>query len=407
MSTPRVVYLVSRFPQASETFIVRELDALAATTPYTFGLRSLFPVGDSAVHDIARKWVLQLRRPSVVEAALGLGWAAARSPVILAFVIATVAKEYFRRPGRLARSLITVALACAHARELKRSEVPVHLHAHYATYPALAAWVCHKLLRVGYSFTAHAHDIYMDQAMLATKIADADFVVTISEFNRRFLDRFAAPGSAVSVVHCGIDVDKYSYREREIPPEGPLRALCVASLAEKKGHEVLFRALALGGPGVDRMQLDLIGSGPLREDLGRLADELGISDRIVFHGSRNETYVSDALAAADMFVLPSVIAGDGQMEGLPVSLMEALACGLPAVSTSLSGIPEIIIDGETGLLAAPGNAQSLRDALESTIGNPAAAKQYARAGRKLVEQQFGLAAATAAMSQLFKEHLPA
>lgn len=404
VSTLRIDYLVSRFPQASETFIVRELDALASTTPYTFGLRSLFPVPDSAVHDIARKWVLQLRRPSVADALLGLGWAMARSPGVLASVIATVTREYLKRPSRLARSLTTVALACAHAKELQRSEVPVHLHAHYATYPALAAWVCHRLLGVGYSFTAHAHDLYIDQSMLAIKIADADFVVTISEFNRRFLDRFATPGSDVSVVHCGIDLDKYPYREREMPTEGPIRTLCVASLAEKKGHEVLFRALAIGGRGVDRIQLDLIGSGPLREDLGRLADELGISDRISFHGSRTETYVRDALAGSDMFVLPSVIAADGQMEGLPVSLMEALACGLPAVSTALSGIPEIIIDGETGLLTAPGNAQSLRDALESIVENPSAAKQYARAGRKLVEQQFDIDSATASLSQLFERH---
>lgn len=406
MSTPRIVYLVSRFPQPSETFIVRELDSLALKTPYTFGLRSLFPVHDSAVHDIARKWVLQLRRPSAAEALLGLVWATARSPRVLASVIATVTREYFTRPSRLVRSLTTVALACAHARELQRSDVPVHIHAHYATYPTLAAWVCHRLLGVGYSFTAHAHDLYIDQSMLSIKIADADFVVTISEYNRRFLDDFAPPGAEVSVIHCGIDVDKYPYREREMPADGPVRALCVAYLGEKKGHQVLFRALALGGPEVDRIQLDLIGSGPLRDSLGQLANELGINDRITFHGSRTETDVRDALAAADMFILPSVVAADGQMEGLPVSLMEALACGLPAVSTALSGIPEIIIDGETGLLAVPGDAESLRDALASVIRNPSAARQYAQAGRQLVEQQFDLDTATAELCQLFEKHTP-
>ncbi|KUI21253.1 colanic acid biosynthesis glycosyltransferase WcaL [Mycobacterium lehmannii] len=404
MSAARIDYLVSRFPQPSETFIVRELDALASSMPYTFGLRSLFPAHASAVHDIARKWVPQLRRPSAAEALLGLGWATARNPRVLASVIATVTREYVAHPSRLARALVTVALACAHARELQRSKVAVHLHAHYATYPALAAWVCHRLLGVGYSFTAHAHDLYIDQSMLAIKIAEADFAVTISEYNRRFLDRFASPGTAVTVVHCGIDLDKYPFRERAMPAEGPIRALCVATLGEKKGHQVLFRALAIGGPGVDRIQLDLIGSGPLRDCLGRLADELGINDRITFHGSRTETEVRDALAVADMFILPSVIAADGQMEGLPVSLMEALACGLPSVSTALSGIPEIVLDRETGLLAIPGDAQSLRDAMESIIGNPSAAKQYARAGRKLVEQQFDIHTATAALSQLFEQH---
>ncbi len=406
MSTPRIVYLVSRFPQTSETFIVRELDSVASQTQYAFGLRSLFPAHDSAVHDIARKWVPQLRRPTATQASVGLGWATVRNPMVLASVIATVTKEYAKRPNLLARSLITVALACAHARELARSDVPVHLHAHYATYPALAAWVCRRLLGIGYSFTAHAHDLYVDQGMLPVKVADADFVVTISEFNRRLLQRVAPAGVAIHLVHCGIDVQAYLYRKREMPAAGPVRALCVASLQEYKGHAVLFRALAMGGPGVDRIQLDLIGDGPLRQSLGRLADDLGIGDRVSFHGSRTETYVRNALAAADMFVLPSVVAADGQMEGLPVALMEALACGLPAVATALSGIPEIIVDGETGLLAAPGDARSLCDALDRLIEEPSSAARYARAGRELVEQQFDIAVSTSLLAQLFERYFP-
>jgi glycosyltransferase involved in cell wall biosynthesis len=175
----------------------------------------------------------------------------------------------------------------------------------------------------------------------------------------------------------------------------------VASLQEYKGHEVLLRALSLGGPGVDRIELDLIGNGPLKNELQSLATELGLASRVRFHGGQSEAVVKQALADADLFVLPSIIAADGQMEGLPVALMEALASGTPTVSTSLSGIPELVMPERTGLLAHPADAQSLRDTLERLISSGSALGEYARAGRDLVERDFDITASTAAMRALF------
>lgn len=390
MTRTDVVYLVSRFPVTSETFIVREIDALDRTGDFDLELRSLFPSPDKPVHEISRRWNTRLIRPSPTAALAGFGWAVLSRPRQLAAVLAQVVCGYRRHPPVLLRALVTVVIACAHARQLAGRPHSPHMHAHYATYPALAAWVCRRLAGVTYSFTVHAHDLYVDTSMLDRKIADACFVVTISQYNRELLERNNSGHTPIHVVHAGIDTSAYRYRPRAIPAQGPVRALTVASLQAYKGHAVLLEALALGGPAVDRITVDLIGDGVLREHLERLADRLGLQSRVRFLGSRSEDEVRVALDEADLFVLPSVVAANGQMEGLPVVLMEALACGVPTVSTALSGIPEIVVDGVTGLLAVPSDPVSLNITLAAMVERGDSAIGFAEAGRMLVTREFDL-----------------
>ncbi|CAM3983130.1 glycosyltransferase [Smaragdicoccus niigatensis] len=385
-----VEYLVSRFPRTSETFIVRELDALARRPGTEVGVRSLFSSPDTKVHDIAKPWVPKLKRPSQAQAFRGFLWALGTHPVALVRVLVLVVAGHLRNPGLLARALVTVLLACAHAKDLRDRSGNTRIHAHYATYPALAAWVCKQLIGIPYSFTAHAHDLYVDRSMLATKVDEADLVVTISQFNRKLIaESCPNTDTAVDVIHCGIDTSRYDFRPRAAAASGTIRVLTVASLQEYKGHSVLLRALALGGPVMDRIELELIGGGELLDELTALAAELGLADRVNFRGSCTEDEVRAALAGCDLFVLPSIVASDGQMEGLPVALMEALACGAPTVSTRLSGIPELVIDGVTGFLAEPGDPVGLRDAMTSAV-TAAGAEQRSGAGRKLVEDEFEL-----------------
>ena len=396
-----IVYLVSRFPVTSETFILREIEALQTMDCFDIELRSLFPAPDQPVHRAAFDWTRRLVRPSAAAGAAGFGWAAATRPRRLARVLRQVISGYRHSPNLLARAMITVLLACAHARGLAARRPAPHIHAHYATYPALAAWVCHELIGTSYSFTAHAHDLYVDTSMLDRKVTDARFVVTISEYNRALLRRIAGDATPIEVIHAGIDVAAYPFRPRRIPADGAVRALTVASLQEYKGHAVLLHALARGGPGVDRITLDLIGDGVLRPDLEMLTAELGLGHRVRFLGSRSQDEVRAALDEADLFVLPSVVAADGQMEGLPVALMEALACGVPTVSTALSGIPEIIVDNVTGLLAVPGDPVSLNTAL--TAITQADTERFGIAGRELVSRDFDLHRTIDALAELLRQ----
>jgi glycosyltransferase involved in cell wall biosynthesis len=206
----------------------------------------------------------------------------------------------------------------------------------------------------------------------------------------------------VHVVHCGIDPGAYRYRGDRLPADGPVHAVCVASLQEYKGHAVLLRALA----GADGLRVELVGTGELRGELERLAADLRVEDRVTFTGGLTEDGVVRLLEGAELFVLPSVVAASGQMDGLPVALMESLACGIPTVSTRLSGIPEIVRDGETGVLAQPGDADDLRAAIERTLSDPAAAEMRARAGRTLVEAEFDIRSNAAQLAELFRAGQP-
>lgn len=399
----KVAYVVSRFPHCSETFIVRELDAVSARPGIEVELFALFPARGGTVHPAARAWIDRLHRCAPRATPTALAWWAARRPLRLLSSFALVAWSHRRRPRTLVRALATVPIAAAHARTLRALRVD-HVHAHYATYPALAAWLCWRLTGIGYSFTAHAHDVFVDRSHLARKLRDARFVVAISDYNRELLAGEAAPPAApVHVVHCGIDPAAYVFRPRPLPAAGPVRALCVASLQEYKGHRWLLEALAQSdaGPGLERIRLDLVGEGALRAQLEALAGRLGLTDRVRFLGSLPEEEVARLLAAADLFVLPSVVARDGQMDGVPVALMEALAAGVPVVATRLSGVPELITDGVTGVLVPPADAAGLARALSRVLADPAAAAARAQAGRHVVEAAFDVRDSGRRLARLF------
>jgi colanic acid/amylovoran biosynthesis glycosyltransferase len=399
----RVAYIVSRFPHVSETFIARELDAVSGQAGLELELLTLFPPAESIVHPRAQRWLPSLRRPRVREAAAGIAWWARRRPVRLAASVTIVIGGYARRPALLARALATLPIAAAHARGVQRRGVD-HVHAHYATYPLLAAWLCYRLTGVPYSVTVHAHDIFVDRSFLRRRLADATFIVAVSEYNRRFLARDgSAGGTPVHVVRCGIEPAAYRFSLRSPAAGRPVRALCIASLQEYKGHRVLLEALAGAGRRLASLQLDLVGNGPLRAELAELTRELGLEALVCFLGSLAESAVSEMLVSDDLFVLPSVVARNGQMEGLPVALMEALAAGAPVVATRLSGVPEIVRDGETGLLAEPGSPEDLARALEAVLDEPAAAQARAEAGRRLVEREYDVSRSGARLARLLLE----
>jgi len=395
----RIAYITSRFPSSSETFIARELNHVAAFEDIQVEVHSLFPATETLVHPSAEPWIENVRRPTGHEGLRDLAWWLIRKPLTVAGLFGTVLSRCFRSPGYMARSLVTLPIAASIARRLGESKAD-HVHAHYATYPALAAWACRRLTGVPYSFTVHAHDVYVTQAMLAQKVRDAAFIDAISEYNREFLRDYGGDSETpVHVIHCGIELERYDYRPRRAPASGPIEALCVASLQEHKGQRVLLEAIAAEDDPLARIRLTLVGAGPERPALEAQAEALGITERVEFAGSQPEDEVRRRLSEAHLFVLPSLVARDGQMEGLPVALMESLACGIPTVASNLSGIPEIVRDGETGYLAEPGDAASLRGALERSVSDGV----DAASARLLVEDEFNVSSSASALRRLFLE----
>lgn len=397
----KIAYIVSRFPHISETFIVRELNGVERADGIEIELFSLFPRTDETIHPDAARWVARLHSGSArATIAATTNWLA-RHPSAFLGAFLRVAWAYRRRPRMLWRALVTLTIAGAHARTVQGLRVS-HVHAHFASYPALAAWMCHRLTGLPYSFTAHAHDLYLDRSFLETLVRDAEFAVPISEFNRRLI-RAHVRGAATTrlpLVHCGVDPRRYAFRPRVPPRRGTVRALCVASLEEYKGHRVLFTALARASDPLDRIRLELVGSGSLRADLECAAEELGIAARVRFHGGLTEPSVLAVLKSADLFVLPSVIERSGFMEGIPVALMEAMAVGVPVVASRLSGVPELVRDRETGLLAEQGDPDSLGRAIELTLAEPGAAGRRVIAARRLVEREFDAHTSAGRMAEL-------
>ena len=402
----RIGYVVSRFPALSETFVLRELVEIDRQPGVRCELFSLFPEAVEPVHPAARDWVGRRRRASPGGVVGALAYWAAHRPLRLAAVLLAVIRDYARSPRVLGRALVAVAGALQHARTLRADPVD-HLHAHFATYPALAAWSCSRMVGIRYSFTAHAHDIFVHRLGLRRRIEDAAFCVGISEHNARILrDLAAGRGSQVHVIHCGIAPGLYAMRPRAPRPGEPMRIACVAALKDYKGHRVLLDAigrLARDGRSVD---VDLIGDGPLRGELERQTARLNLVDHVRFLGALTEPEVAAVLDRADAFVLASRIQPDGDTDGIPVALMEAMASGLPVVASDVSGIPELVRHGETGLLAAVDDDAGLADALRSVLRDPDAAIERARAGRALVEERFAVPREAARLLELMRASAP-
>jgi glycosyltransferase involved in cell wall biosynthesis len=380
--------VVSRFPAITETFILDELRELRARGVEVEVLPLLGARGGE-VHAAFR----ELKGRTHYHATLSLELAAAqlhwlrRRPRALLSAWGRALRATAPSRKLLVRAPLVLLKAALLARRAEAMGAG-HVHAHWATHPALAAWTVSALTGIPYSFTAHAHDLYVDRAMLREKVRDAAFVVTISEFNRRFLEEVCGADARgkVHVVRCGVDLREFAPAPRRAPPV-PTFA-CVASLRPYKGHAVLLDAVARLRAGGLAVRVVLVGDGPLRRELeGRIA-RLGIGDAVTLRGALPHEEIPGVLAGATAMVLPSVTQSDGQMEGIPVALMEAMAAGLPVISTSLSGIPELVRDGAGGLLVPERDAAALAAAMARLAADPALAARLGAGARRIVEQEF-------------------
>jgi len=275
------------------------------------------------------------------------------------------------------------------------------IHAHLASPPGNVAMFLSRLTGIPFSFTGHAADLYREPECLDVKLRAARGVVCISEYNLAHYRTLAPELRDARVVHCGVDVDEFAFRPRDAV-HAPLRLLAVGRAAEKKGFRHLLDALALLTERGIPWRCHVVGGGPLLEDLQRQREALGLHE-LELMGAQQQSVVKELLAQADAFVLPCVVARDGDIDGIPVSLMEAMAVGCPVVSTRVSGIPELVIHGETGLLADPEDPAGLADAFARLAGEPDLAARLSRAGREHVAREFNLATETAKLRDYFRE----
>lgn len=280
-----------------------------------------------------------------------------------------------------------------YAAQLLRANGYTQLHAHFIDRAATVALVASRLLKIGYSVTAHATDIYVAPVLLAEKLQEAKFVATCTSYNERHLSQLGIGrfDHKLSCIYHGLDVGNYT-GEHGVNGHASNRplVLAVGQLKEKKGFRFLLESCRqLLDQGYD-LACHIVGEGPERGALESQVEQLALGDVVTLCGPLPHSAVVDKYGQAAIFVLPAVVDAEGGRDGIPNVILEAMAMGLPVVSTRHSGIPEAVQENVTGLLVPPANAPALTEALAHLLDAPHERQRLGENGRKMVVEKFDL-----------------
>ncbi len=403
-----VVYLTKRFPRLSETFILDEIIGLedAGVPLRLYAIAD--PREDLVQPDVARvaSPVTYLRAP---------GGARDRVRVATATVVAH-ARLLARDPRRYLGIVVYIARERRHLSTLTNfaqagrltllveADGARHVHAAFAHGPASVAHFVHLLSDLPYSFSAHAKDIYVSSPdLLARKIRDASFVLTCSSSAHDAMTEVAGTDAAkVLLAPHGVNIERFAPtptpRERD---DANLRVLAVGRLVPKKGYPVLFEAIGQLVAQGRNVTCTVVGAGPERDELERLASRLGIAQHLRLLGALATTAVVALYHEADVFVQASVVMANGDRDGIPNSLLEAMASGVAVVASDVAGIPEVITTA-SGLLVAPGDPAALAEALGRLHDEPELRARLGAAARRHMIDSFDRRSCTQAIAPLFE-----
>jgi glycosyltransferase involved in cell wall biosynthesis len=277
------------------------------------------------------------------------------------------------------------------------------LHAHFASGSSSVARYASGISQIPFSFTAHAKDIYsseVDLQRLRELLQQASVAVTISEANRRYLRRLA-PAARLKRVYNGVDFGQFSLRASRPPAARPL-ILFVGRLVPKKAAGDLVAACALLRDQGFALRCRIVGSGELEPQLRAQVADLRLEGLVEFCGPASQEQVAELhLSEADLFVLPAVIAPDGDRDGVPTTLLEAMARGVPVISTRLPGIDEAVAGQAAGLLVEPGDIGALAQAIRQSLGDPVATQRRIETARRHVERRFDIRKNAAELLEVF------
>jgi len=389
----RVGYVLKVFPRLSETFVINEIRELERQRVAV----SIFSLHAAA--DVPHRLLATLRapitrvdglaEPSDAECRDESAGLRRRFPESAALGDRLLPRKYVKLAVQLARAARVAPVA--------------RLHAHFASRATHVTMLASVLLGVPFGFTAHAKDIYHDEVdpdVLRVKMRAADLVVTVTDYNRRALlsrgDTVPDLERKLVRLYNGIDLSLF----HPAVDRPPCRIVAVGRLVEKKGFPTLVQACSRLHARGTSFTCDVIGSGAQEALLRDMIGRLGLDGVVRLRGGLPLEDVAEEVRRATVVVLPCVVAADGNVDALPTVLLEAMGSGVPVVSSAISGVPEIVVDGETGYLVPPGDEAALADAIERVLQDPGAANRLGLAGRARAERLFDLRANVAKLRDL-------
>jgi glycosyltransferase involved in cell wall biosynthesis len=405
--TPTIGMIVTTWPRLSQTFVLREVLGLEALG---VGLRifSLKVPPDEPVHaDVSRV------RATVTYLAFRRSW----KPILAANLRLArgMRGRYFRawilglhniRYGNVLHVLKQL-LRAGYVADILRREPVQRIHAHFATAPASVAMFTSELTGIPYTIAVHANDIFVKARgrLMNAKIERAEAVVANNEYNRRYLlSRFGAKsGAKFGCVYNGLDLSQFQFHRPRAGDPGPPLILSVGRMVEKKGFADLLLALRILRDQGREFQAEIIGSGPLKEEIQGKVKQLHLEDCVRLLGARHQEFVRSAYQRATLFVLACVVTSNGDRDGIPNVLYEAMASGTPVISTPIAAIPELINSGHNGLLVSPRNPAMLADAIDRLLLAPELRDRLAQSARQTIEARFTIDRTARELFELFRK----
>lgn len=408
--TPRLAYIIGTYPRLTTTFIDREIRSLRERG-VTLRIISIRKPDDDTLS--AEQVAVQQEVTYLLPVKWHLLAAAHLLYLLLHFGTYLKTVSYLvTRPHPTLKARFKTVLHFGegvYTAYLLRHDRCQHLHAHFLDRAATVALVASRLLAIPYSVTAHANDIYLDPVLITEKLAEARFSVTCTGYNREHLTRYGA-GLFEHKLYCiyhGLDASRYRRGSNGHDGRGgeakPAMLLSVGQLKERKGFHYLLDACRLLLDWGYDFHCRIVGDGPQRDMLERRVAELGLQRHVTLCGALAHEDVVDEYRHADIFVLPAILASDGQRDGIPNVILEAMAMELPVVSTAHSGIPEVVADGSNGSLVPPEDVPALSRALAKLLDDGQERRRLGRQGRQTVLEQFDVEQNVARLLKLFRQ----
>jgi len=374
-------YVVSRYPNYAHTFIVNEILAHEAAG-LEVEIFSLNAPGDTHFHES----IAQVKAP--VRYLSGVGSAESLWTSMLA--AGQSFKGFFDRVAEVRETDVRVIQQAIELAKLVGQHGVTHLHAHFATAPTTVAKLAASLAKVSFSFTAHTEDILgkVDEEDLRNKVKAAAGVVAVSDFGLEFLQQSLGKDASKAVrVYHGLQTESLPFTS---PATRQNRVVAVGPVVRSSGFDVLVRAISNLNARGQKVECTIIGEGPLEAELKKMIKDDHVESLVTLTGNRPHAEIVAALRTAAAFVAPSVVGEDGEGGGVPGMLLEAMTLGTPCIASDASGIPEIIVDGHTGVQTRQGDADVLAKAIERVLGDEVLRVRLALKARVLVESEFNV-----------------